>query len=357
MAHVKSARSRIARPNHRSSGITHIKVPVALLLAKDLTPAAKFLWIRLRFDATHRRPRSHHPRRLAKRTHLARSTIYEALRQAAASGWLVPSPLPDPVPGARRWKLACPVREARNFVRIPVDLIRAGGLLRPQAILCYGLLQAIPTFQGRASEFRWKELREFTGLHIRTLQRAVRALAAARWIGVAQRSPRGPVWVGLQHADEAWKEEVRKSLDQAPHVGEALMRAMLSVIADAAEFQDGARPDFLKNPASGERLELDRYYPVHRVAFEFNGRQHYEATGRFAKRDVEAQRRRDAFKKRICKERDIKLVVVHAGDLTLKGMLTKIGELLPKRALGGLKETIRFLNSRGRQYRRAAAFA
>ena len=245
----------------------------------------------------------------------------------------------------------------QGFVRIPVGLIREAHALRPQVILCYGLLQALPKFKGRAGEFRWKELRELTGLHIRTLQRAVQALADARWIDTAQNSPRGPIWFGLQHADEAWKKEAQSCVDRAAHVGEGIMRAMLSVIANTREFQDGARPDFLENPASGERLEFDRYYPVHRVAFEFNGRQHYEATGRFTRRDVEAQKKRDAFKRKICKEKAIRLVVVHAEDLTIKKMLEKVGDLLPGRALRGLKETICYLNSRGRRYQTAAACA
>ena len=109
------------------------------------------------------------------------------------------------------------------------------------------------------------------------------------------------------------------------------MRSFLSLIADTKECEDGARPEFLVNPATGERLELDRYYPLHRAAFEFNGKQHYIATGPFSKREVAAQRKRDRLKQRICNEKNVKLVVVHAEDLTLRGMLRKVGALLPLR--------------------------
>lgn len=329
-----------------------IKVPLSLLLSKDLTPAAKFLWIRMRFDAMHPRKRPHHPRRLAKRTGLARSTIYEALRQAEATGWLVP--YLDPASGRRRWKTACPVRD-RRIAKIPVDLIRASHALRPQAILCYGLLQATPRFNGRTGWFKWAELRELTGLHLRTIKRAVRALAEERWIAMAQEHRRKPIWFRLQHADEAFKDEVQKGLERANHVGEALMRSLLSLIVKTRECEDGARPGFLVNPASGEKMELDRYYPVDRVAFEFNGRQHYEATGRFTKQEVEAQKKRDRLKRQICKEKKIALVVVKAEDLSLAGMLRKAGALLPRRALRGFKETIRYLNGCGKRYQKAAA--
>src|SRR5690606_31445389 len=99
----------------------------------------------------------------------------------------------------------------------------------------------------------------------------------------------------------------------------------LSLIADTKEYQDGARPAFLVNPASGERLELDRYYPLHGVAFEFNGKQHYAAGGPFTKRDVTVQRRRDRIKQQICKKKQIDLVIVTAEDLSLAGMLRKVG--------------------------------
>lgn len=342
-----------SRGSRQAAGGLPIEVPISLLLSEDLTPAAKLLWIRLRFDEMQRRRRSHSPRQLAKRTCLARSTIYEALRQAVATGWLVQCF--DPAARRQRWKTACPVRDSRGVARIPVDLIRASHVLRPQAILLYGLLQAVPNFNGRTGTFKWAELRELTCLHLKTIKRAVRVLAEARWIAIQQEHRRAPIWFRLQHADQAYKEEVKRSLERAGFLGEALMRSFLSLITDTTECEDGARPEFLVNPASGERMELDRYYPVHRVAFEFNGKQHYVATGRFTKQEVIAQRKRDQLKRRICKEKNIDLVVVHAEDLSLTGMLRKVGALIPLRALRGFKETIRYLNRCGLRYQKAAA--
>lgn len=410
-------------------GFRTIDVPFDLLFSKELTPAAKLLWIRLRFDETRHGKRSHHPRQLVKRTCLARSTVYEALRQGTATGWLVP--YVDPVSGKRRWKTACLKRESRDvqktgggqkdegarhfrgvrrcqgmrehrdvaecqgvrqargvrechrgrdpqgvrvtkdarvaqgvrepeeevpYARIPVDLIRAAHVLRPQAILCYGLLQATPKFNlwSRAGEFKWAEFCKLTGLHPKTIKKAVRALAETGWIAIVQSNRRARIQFRLQHADEAYKEEARQKLEHAGYVGEALMRSFLSLITDTKECEDGARPEFLVNPASGAKMEFDRYYPVHRVAFEFNGKQHYVATGRFTKQQVAAQRKRDRLKQRICKERNVNLVVVHAEDLSLAGMLKKVGDLLPRRVLRGFKQTIRYLNRCGLRYQRAA---
>lgn len=338
-----------------STAVKAVDVPLELLLAKDLTPAAKLVWIRLRFDTLRRPQWPHHPRQLVKRTCLARSTVYEALRRLAAAGWLSPHRGPK---GKTLRRPVCPVRSRRS-VRIPADLIRWAHALRPQAILCYGILQALPGFSLHAGtgRFKWAELRSLTGLHLRTLKRAVRALAEARWIALVQKNRRAPLEFRLQHADRAYKEEAERRLDREEYKGESLMRTYLSLLVDTKECEDGARPEFLVNPGSGQRMELDRYYPVHRVAFEFNGRQHYEAAGRFTKQEVAAQKRRDRLKQWICRARNVTLVVVHAEDLSLRGMLQKVKSLLPLRTLRGYRETIRYLDSCAMRYRRAAAAA
>lgn len=349
------------RPRSGENGVSrhlHIRaiaVPLSLLVSKDLTPAAKFLWIRLRYDGIHRSHRSHRPRQLAKRTCLGRSTVYEALRRGEAHGWFMR--WWDPKTRKPRWKAVWPRHGYERAVRIPVELIRAAHQLRPVAILCYGILQAVKEFNvaSRVGTFKWAELKEISGFDLRTIRRAVRALADNRWIATAQKHRLQRVWFRLMIADEAYLDEIRARLERAEFAGEALMRSYLSLIVESDESEDWSRPEFLVNPASGERMELDRYYPVHRVAFEFNGRQHYKAAGPFVKWEVEAQRKRDQLKRLICKAKNIELVVVHAEDLSVFGMLKKVGDLLPRRALRGLKRTIAYLNHCGLRYRQAAA--
>lgn len=360
-----------------------IDVPLGFLLDRTLTPAAKLLWIVFHIDAERRRKASHRPMHLARRTGLARSTVHLALKQLSASGWIR---LQRKHPfGKRRWLAVRPPAATTigssadrsvgdTYVKIPVDLVDlsdAPAGVRPQAILCFGLMQAVPRatkgpggwFKGSTGWFKWAELSQASGLHVKTLKRAVGALVAAGWVTTVQKNRVASIRYKLQHADEARIEAIQKRLDEADHVGQELMRVTLDVITTDTQPWDGAKPQDLVNSSSGERLEIDRLCLKHHAALEFNGRQHYEATGRFTKQEVAAQKRRDAIKRRYCRENDITLVVVHAEDLSIEGMLKKVGNLLPLRdpqnpqVPRGYERTVRYLEAVCRGYRKRAAQA
>jgi hypothetical protein len=72
------------------------------------------------------------------------------------------------------------------------------------------------------------------------------------------------------------------------------------------------RPDFLKNPESGCNLELDGYNETLKLAFEYNGIQHYKFHKRFHKTEdnFKKQREHDEFKYKRCIEMGITLISV-----------------------------------------------
>lgn len=72
------------------------------------------------------------------------------------------------------------------------------------------------------------------------------------------------------------------------------------------------RPYFLKNPKTGRNLELDGYCHDLQLAFEHNGKQHYEYPNSFHKTEEEfkEQVERDNVKKQLCKIAGIKLVTI-----------------------------------------------
>jgi hypothetical protein len=92
--------------------------------------------------------------------------------------------------------------------------------------------------------------------------------------------------------------------------GEAVCRAAFEQLY-AQPFRS-TRPDFLKNPETGSNLELDGYNGELKLAFEYNGQQHYTFPNRWhsTKEMFEAQVRRDIFKQEICRRVGICLITV-----------------------------------------------
>ncbi len=73
-----------------------------------------------------------------------------------------------------------------------------------------------------------------------------------------------------------------------------------------------SRPDFLVNPRTGRKLELDGYDENLKLAFECNGKQHYEIMDLFdnTAEKLDKTKERDEIKKKICEEMGIKLVII-----------------------------------------------
>ena len=330
-----------------------LQVPIALLLSRELTPAAKAIWIALRLDEVRQRKRSHSPTQLARRIGIARSTVYEALAALTRAGWCVEHKRRALARQRIRTQL-CRATSTR-FVRLPAQLAESPRELRPQALVCFGLLQTLDGFEEGKGAFKWAELKGATGLDTRTLKRAVNELVAAGWLTIRQENRLAPVVFALHHPDVAWRRAAERRLQKHPHTGQALMQEFLNLIVDSSEFVEDGSTGFLLNPRTQHLMQFDRFYPLHRVAFEFNGRQHYEETEIFSKEQVSAQRERDKTKRAICAAKGITLVVVHAEDLSLGGMLRKVPDVLPKRDLRGFSSTIRHLESVARRYRTAAA--
>lgn len=70
------------------------------------------------------------------------------------------------------------------------------------------------------------------------------------------------------------------------------------------------RPNFLQNPKTGSNLELDGYNEELEIAFEFNGKQHYEFPNKFhkTKEEFEEQIKRDKWKFKQCELRGVYLI-------------------------------------------------
>lgn len=108
--------------------------------------------------------------------------------------------------------------------------------------------------------------------------------------------------------------------------GERLCRKVIAQIIKekgfTANVKNNYRPDFLCNPKTKRNLELDIFIEIVRpvsklIAVEFNGRQHNEYVPLYHKTRSEFvnQQYRDKFKSDVCKEKDIKLVIISHSDI------------------------------------------
>jgi glutaredoxin len=85
------------------------------------------------------------------------------------------------------------------------------------------------------------------------------------------------------------------------------------------------RPKWLKNN-TGNRLELDGYCEELKIAFEYNGAQHYEHCTKFHKtvEKFENQQRRDSLKMKLCAEHGVKLIIIPYWIKDIEAFLTDI---------------------------------
>lgn len=99
--------------------------------------------------------------------------------------------------------------------------------------------------------------------------------------------------------------------------GQGLLKEFLGLILYETPMEN-YRPEWLFG------MELDLFYPKSRLAFEFQGDQHFEA-GIFGDRaELSKQQWRDARKLDICKSRRITVCAVIASELSINVLIGKI---------------------------------
>lgn len=294
------------------------QVPISLLLDPELSPSVKVLWIGSRLNAN-----LGSVARQAQ-TGLSEHTVRQGVRLLASS---------KPVYGGPR-------------VKIPGALL-AEKTVGPQAKVLYGILQSLPGFKGYEGNFTYAALSSLTQLCRNTIKRALTDLTEAGWVQLQQLNQHSPVQYALGRPE--WRrsyDEVqlaKRRLERLQFTGEAIMKEYLTLLIDSNQFTENARPGFLINPLTGELLELDRFYQHAAVGYEFHGTQHDRPTERFTQAQVETQRVRDLIKAGLCLYNGIQLVIVRAEDLSLRGMVKKIGQMMPLRDLTGHEALIEML--------------
>jgi hypothetical protein len=112
------------------------------------------------------------------------------------------------------------------------------------------------------------------------------------------------------HQWEAVPDNVKNASTWCPHccihIGEELVRAALEEVFPGKVFERTRRVPWLRP------LELDGYNETLGLAFEYQGRQHYEYIDFFhrTKNALEAQQKRDKIKQERCAENGVTLLVI-----------------------------------------------
>jgi hypothetical protein len=92
-------------------------------------------------------------------------------------------------------------------------------------------------------------------------------------------------------------------------VGEEITRQVFEEIY--GEKFPSIRPDWLCNPATNKNMELDGYNETLKIAFEYQGKQHYELIPLFhTKKMFNKQQQRDNLKRILCEDYGVLLVSI-----------------------------------------------
>ena len=163
--------------------------------------------------------------------------------------------------------------------------------------------------------------------------RLVKVLVRTGWVSVFKTGYQN---VPIPTQPLSWQKEhlaaVEKHDKMSFRSGENKMNLLLDLLVDSGPHVRNARPWFLANQNSKEFLEYDRFHPELKMAWEFDGQQHYGPTPKFpSQREFERLQSRDKLKAQLSKEHGITLITIVAQDLDIATMLEKIPQHVPIR--------------------------
>lgn len=186
-----------------------------------------------------------------------------------------------------------------------------------------------------------------------TFRRSVRRLIQYGW---AEEIPFGEGYIIVPWMPVEVEQKVADKLarvrDEAPFLGEWLMRCMLDAMVLDNDYSDNARPAWFVSGDGSGRYELDRWYRSARVAFEFQGPQHYRTGNMYVTNETELNERihRDRLKAGICNMEGIRLIQVTPTDLTFTRLRDKLDGLLPLAPVRDNRPLSRTLEQMARSY-------
>jgi len=197
-----------------------------------------------------------------------------------------------------------------------------------QAKLIYGAIQAMPGYdsRNRSGYFTYAFLARQLKLNVKTVRRALLELREAEWLVIRPKDKTVSKLIGISDPVSIKLMNAQRKIKYADFLGETLMREGLSLVLAWDNAVDNAKPAYLINKDTGGEMHFDHLYEKQKVAFEFNGAQHYKPTEKYDKETVNKQKNRDKTKQQICRKRGIMLVVFTSEDLSIGKITQKVKE-------------------------------
>ena len=120
---------------------------------------------------------------------------------------------------------------------------------------------------------------------------------------------------------ETWAKqakEIRPDFPDPPSLlieennGEKILKKTMQTLFPGYLWLQNKRPEWLVNPKTGRRLELDVFCPELEIAAEYNGEQHYDINSIWNKTEKMFQEQvyRDQIKRDLCHQKKIYLLTV-----------------------------------------------
>jgi hypothetical protein len=127
--------------------------------------------------------------------------------------------------------------------------------------------------------------------------------------------------------------------------GENMMRDLLENTIFPHKKFPTIRPEFLKNPETGWPLELDCYNDEMKLAFEFQGIQHYQPVKRYGgQKRFEQQQKQDQLKRELCSKEGVVLIEVDTRPINKIRNKNKIKQKILQILLDKLEQTGYIIN-------------
>jgi len=331
-----------------------VRVPDRLWTDRTMPEGAKLVWCyilalaHLRSEFTFKEMR--------QGAGISLPSLHKYLDRLSKAGWLTYERV-----SLRVVRCRAVVPEDGPCLILPSDILFDRRLPRG-ACWTWGLISRM------GGRFEYRELRAATGYSQDTLGNHVKHLIKNRWLvgGPHRRGMRviytfrGANPHAIQRAQE--RRELELGLQAARSTpgysqGQYVLARMVRELFPEVEVLENVEITGLDNIETGGRLQVDIYMPSHKLAIEFNGSQHAGPTDLYPSvEEFHAQRRRDLFKRALCQEKGIELIVLWAEDLSCERILRALGHRLRFR---GFREdrwhVIRFLEQKAERYRKAAS--